>query len=200
MRSGNTVQLELSLFGPNAEDERHFILTRVLKRHPSHKRLLEKLHYVRRYFPELERRTIKVGLTRAASGMAVPGGTDLWFNPTHVSFHTIAHEFVHLLQGDRNFPRSERSCDLFSLARHWTLNDRVPHYVKIPRCYSDGYGKIPPDKAKLLYRAAVTALRRRDEGERNYIALFENMLDGMAGASTEGLMECPFPGEKRRRR
>jgi hypothetical protein len=183
MRSTNPVQLELSLFGPTVEEERQFILTRVLKRHRSHKKLLEKLHYVRRYFPELDRRSIKVGLTRAASGMAVPGGADLWFNPTHVSYHTISHEYIHLLQGDNNVPRSERSCDIFSMARHWTLNDRVPHYVKVPLSYSDGYGKIPPEKAKILFDVAVDALRKRDEGERNYIALFENTLKNMAAAS-----------------
>ncbi|MBI4719662.1 MAG: hypothetical protein HY770_00165, partial [Chitinivibrionia bacterium] len=148
--------------------------------HRSQKAIFKKLAYVRRFFPELDDKSIRVGLTRAASGMAVPGGDELWFNPTSLSYHTIAHELVHLLQGKDGLPKSERSCDLHALARHWTLNDEQPSYVKIPRELLDDAGRFPPANAKLVYDAAVEALRRRSEGAHNYIVLFEEHLRRIA--------------------
>ena len=78
-----------------------FRATRPLLRHRSRNNVFKKLEYVRRFFPEFGREIIRVGLTRVASGMAIPGGHEIWFNPSQISFHAIAHEFVHLLQGRR---------------------------------------------------------------------------------------------------
>jgi hypothetical protein len=176
------VQLELPLFPRSDDRGRSFAVTRVLKRHRAHQALLRKLAYVRRFFPELDGTPITVGLTRAASGMAVPGGKELWFNPAQISYHTIAHEFVHLLQGDNGLPKSERSCDLHSLARHWTLNDARPCYVKIPKTLLDERGTFPPESAMIVYDAAVEGLRMRENGERNYIMRFEENLAAIAAA------------------
>lgn len=137
---------------------------------------MRKVLYVRRFFPELAGRTIKVGLTRAASGMAVQGGDSLWLNPSFISYHTIAHEFVHLLQGEGGLPRSERSCDLYALARDWTLNDTPPYYLKIPPAFIDERGRLGMREAKLLYGAACRALQARSEGCRNYLVYFEETL------------------------
>jgi hypothetical protein len=175
-----SAQLELSLFTQAQSCETRFIPTRALSRHHSYQALLKKLVYVRRFFPELDGKPIRIGLTRAASGMAVPGGKELWLNPAQISYHTIAHELVHLLQGENNIPSGERSCDLFSLARHWTLNDTEPYYLKIPRSFLDETGKIPPEKAKIIYSTAMIGLKQRELGLRNYIIFFERTLADIA--------------------
>lgn len=173
-------QLELSLFSRARDASGSFTVTRVLKRHRAHQAILRKLAYVRRFFPELDGIVIRVGLTRAASGMAVPGGREIWFNPAHISFHTIAHEFVHLLQGEMGVPRSERSCDLHSLARHWTLNDTRPCYVRIPNAFLDDTNRLTAAAARIVYDQAVEGLRRHAGGERRYIKGFEERLAAIA--------------------
>ena len=156
-----------------------FVTTRALRRHRSCDSVLKKLFYVRRYFPEFTNVTIRVGLTRAASGMAVPGGRELWFNPNRLTYHTIAHEFVHLLQGKNGVPKGERSCDVFSLARHWTLNDRPPCYIRVPREFHDLGGTITPEHAVVIYSVACRALQWRGAGTRNYIVYFEKALENL---------------------
>jgi hypothetical protein len=168
---------QLSLeFGPR-RDSRDVVLTRALQGHRSCARTLERVRYVRRYFPELAGVTIKVGLTRAASGMAIPGGNEVWFNPSRVTNHTVAHEFTHLLQRtDLGIPQGEKSCDVFALARHWTLNDVRPDYVRVPSSIVEKDGTLRPAAAMLVYDAAAAALARRREGLRRYIAYFESRL------------------------
>lgn len=156
-----------------------FVATRPLLKNRSCNSVFKKLYYVRRFFPEFGSEPIRVGLTRAASGMAVPGGTELWINPSHASHHTIAHEFVHLLQGKRGIPGGEKSCDVFSLARHWTLNDTAPYYVRVPRSLIDRRGKIQPAHARLVYDVARRAVELRQSGMRNYIAYFERTLKSL---------------------
>jgi len=151
-----------------------FMATRPLLKHRRCRSVLTKLAYVRHFFPELRDRTIRVGLTKVASGMAVPGGSEIWFNPNQISYHIIAHEFVHLLQGIDNMPRGERSCDLYALARHWTLNDRTPCYLRIPGRLVDVDGTIRAADARLIYRLANQAIELKKRGLRNYIAHFEN--------------------------
>jgi hypothetical protein len=152
-------------------------VTRALQLHRSCNRTLEKVRYVLRYFPEFGSKRIKVGLTRSASGMAVPGGREIWLNPFRVAYHTIAHELIHLLQRTGGLiPLGERSCDIFSLARHWTLNDVPPGYVKIPASLIGPDGKLPPASARAVYDAASEALVLRQNGLRRYIAWFEKRL------------------------
>lgn len=156
-----------------------FVVTRPLLKHRMRDGLLRKLHYVRRYFPELDGKTIRVGLTRVASGMAVPGGNELWFNPAQTSYHTLAHEFIHLLQGSGDIPTGERSCDVYAMARHWTLNDTPPYYVRMPSGFLTEGGKIRPECARLIYRIARQAVDMRKAGVRNYISYFEKTLTGI---------------------
>ncbi len=157
-------------------------VTRALRRHRSCQKILEKVRYVRRFFPELDGVSLKVGLTRSSSGMAVPGGYEIWINPFQVSHHTIAHELVHLLQcRGADVPQGERSCDLFSLARHWTLNDVSPNYVKIPPSLLEIDGTLAPPAALLVFRTAVDAIEKRRLGLRNYIAYFEALLRRSSG-------------------
>ncbi|HKW15734.1 MAG TPA: hypothetical protein VJS69_14710, partial [Candidatus Krumholzibacteria bacterium] len=150
------------------------IASAVLRRHRSKNEVLRMVAYVRRYFPELDGETVIVGLTRAASGMAVPGGTRIWLNPSRLSYHTVSHELVHLLQcRNLDIPAGEKACDVFSFARHWTLNDERPSYVKIPREIVDERGRLSEINGKLLFAVAREAVTQRAQGLRNYISFFE---------------------------
>lgn len=170
-------QLELDLFTRRRAPRPSLVTTGALQRHRSCRRVLERVHYVRRFFPELGGTTLRVGITRAASGMAVPGGDEIWLNPFQISNHTIAHEMVHLLQKrDLGIPQGERSCDVFSLARHWTLNDVNPSYVRIPASLLNPDGTVRGEGAMLVHRVAVDSVERRERGLRNYIAYFEARL------------------------
>ena len=172
------MQLELSLLSaPDAAAPR-VIASSVLKRHRSKNDVLRSVEYVRRFFPELDGETVTVGVTKAASGMAVPGGTRIWLNPSRLSYHTISHELVHLLQcRDLGIPAGEKACDVFSLARHWTLNDERPSYVKYPKRIADEKGRIPEESAKLIFGVAREAIIQRSRGLRNYISFFEFELE-----------------------
>jgi hypothetical protein len=150
------------------------IASAVLARHRSKNDVLRMVSYVRRYFPELDNETVTVGLTRAASGMAVPGGKRIWLNPSRLSYHTVSHELIHLLQcRDLEIPAGEKACDVFSFARHWTLNDERPSYVKVPREIVDERGRINEIFGKLIFAVAREAVARRAQGLRNYISFFE---------------------------
>jgi len=66
-------QLELELFKQRQRAPRPSIeVTAPLRRHRRCNHMLERVHYVRRFFPELDDITLRVGMTRVASGMAVP--------------------------------------------------------------------------------------------------------------------------------
>lgn len=174
-------QLELDLFAPRRPQRAAVVVTRALRGHRGCNRVLERVRYVRRFFPELDGDTIKVGITRAASGMAVPGGNEIWLNPSHPSYHTIAHEFIHLLQKrGLDIPQGERACDVFSLARDWTLNDVAPSYVRVPAGALRPDGTITSAGARLVHRVATDALERRRAGMRNYISWFESQLRDVA--------------------
>jgi hypothetical protein len=126
----------------------------------------------------LEGETITVGLTRAASGMAVPGGSRIWLNPSRLSHHTIAHELIHLLQRrDLGIPSGEKACDVFSLARHWTLNDDRPSYVRTPVTIMGGGELVSEAVARMLFEVAAESLLRRAQGHRHYIAYFEQEVE-----------------------
>ncbi len=170
-------QLELELLShPNAEPPR-VVASRPLQKHRLRNDVLRRVQYVRRYFPELEGETITVGLTRAASGMAIPGGTRIWLNPSRLSYHTIAHEFVHLLQcRNLGIPAGEKACDVFSLARHWTLNDERPSYIRVPRVMADENGRMADAQARILFEVAHEAVHRRSQGMRRYLSFFESEL------------------------
>ncbi len=179
------MQLELGLVDRPGGSP--FEVTRELRRHRACNRVMRRIHYVRRFFPEFDGETIRVGITRQASGMATPGSRELWLNPAHLSYHAIAHEFVHLLQGrDLGVPAGERACDVHALARHWTLNDVCPAYVRVPVALLDARGMFTETGARMAYTAAVEALGRRHGGMRHYIQWFERRLEELAGPLPPG--------------
>jgi len=168
------MQLELSLLSaPNAVAPR-IVASAVLRRHRAKNDVLRNVAYVRRFFPELDGETVVVGVTRAASGMAVPGGTRIWLNPTRLSYHTISHELLHLLQcRNLGIPAGEKACDVFSLARHWSLNDERPSYVRVPGELMDERGRLLQAGGRLVFAVAREAITQRTQGLRNYISFFE---------------------------
>lgn len=188
MLPSRTVQLELELLSiPHAQAPR-VVASAVLRKHRLRNDVLRRVDYVRRFFPELDGETITVGLTRAASGMAVPGGSRIWLNPSRLSHHTIAHELIHLLQRrELGIPSGEKACDVYSLARHWTLNDDRPSYVRVPRSLCEENGAVSERVGRALFEIALDALDRRAQGHRNYIAYFEREVErrGPALASRE---------------
>lgn len=131
------------------------------------------MRQVRAFFPELDGVGVKVGLTRRAAGFAAKEEPYIWVNPRRLTRHTIAHEFVHLLQFRGLIPTGERSADLHALARHPVLADDAPAYLRIPRSLlmadADARAKIP----WLLFTVAAEALERRGEGRRTYLLWFE---------------------------
>ena len=70
---------------------------------------------------------------------------------------------------------------MFSLARHWTLNDVCPNYVKVPPSLLEIDGTLAPPAAVVVFRAAADALEKRRLGLRNYIAWFEAELRRLSG-------------------
>jgi len=170
------LQLEFSFLGEDRTGYRTLVLTRPLLRHRLRDGVVKKVRYVKTFFPELRGKTITIGLTRAAKGLAVAGGAEIWFNPSRLSFHTISHELTHLLQGRTGLPTGEKSCDVFSLARHWTLNDSVPNYVSIPKTLIDENERYSEASATLIFAVASEAVQKRSLGLRNYIAWFETEL------------------------
>ncbi len=151
-------------------------LSRLVERSPHRPRILERLEFVRRFFPELADRTVRVGLAQKRGvlgwGSLDPERPGIWVRPRRLSYFTIAHEFTHLLQARREVPRGERACDLWALARSPLLNDAPPGYLRLPgplrRCR-----RLDPEPAAFLCQAARRAIAARESGERRYLLLFE---------------------------
>jgi hypothetical protein len=81
---------------------------------------------------------------------------------------------IHLLQcRDLGIPAGEKACDVFSLARHWTLNDERPSYIRLPASIMDERGRMSEAHAKLVFAVAREAVMQRTRGLRNYISFFE---------------------------
>lgn len=167
-------QLELELLSHVNATPPRVVASRHLQKHRLRNDVLRRVEYVRRYFPELDGESITVGVTRAASGMAIPGGTRIWLNPSRLSYHTIAHELMHLLQcRDLGIPSGEKACDVFSLARHWTLNDERPSYIRVPRSMLDENGRLNDAQARVVFEVAREAVVQRSHGMRRYLSFFE---------------------------
>ena len=165
---------QLPLWSPSSlEPGADLLPTSALLRHPSCARVLAQVRQVRSFFPELDGTGIKVGLTRRAAGFAAKEEPHIWINPRRLTRHTIAHEFVHLLQFRGLIPTGERSADLYALARHPVLADDLPCYLRIPRSLATADAASRAVAPGLLYSVAVEALERRGEGLRTYLLWFE---------------------------
>ena len=145
-------------------------------RSPYRERIRERLEFVRRFFPELDGVTVRVGLVRKPGvlgwGSLDPDHPGVWVRPRRLDAFTIAHEFTHLLQARGLVPRGERACDLWALARSPLLVDTAPGYLRVP-IRLRRRARLQAREAALLHRAAGNALRARAAGERNYLRRFE---------------------------
>ena len=174
-------QLSLEL-GPGRP---RWSLSRLVLRSPHRERILTRLEFVRRFFPELDRRTVHVGLAKKRGvlgwGSLDPDRPGLWVRPRRLAYLTVAHEFTHLLQARRLVPLGERPCDLWALARSPALIDCAPGYLALPRGLSSKR-RLAPRDARLLHDAALRAIAARDHGARRYILGFEREVARAFGA------------------
>ncbi len=150
--------------------------SRLVQRSPHRLRIIERLEFVRRFFPELKGCTIHVGLAQKRGvlgwGSLDPERPGVWVRPRRLDYFTIAHEFTHLLQARKLVPMGERSCDVYALARSPLVIDRAPGYLKLPRRLR-GRGRLDHSDATLLHQAARRAIENRDRGDRRYLMRFE---------------------------
>ena len=165
-------------------------LSRLVERSPHRSRILERLEFVRRFFPELADGTVRVGLAQKRGvlgwGSLDPGRPGIWVRPRRLSYFTIAHEFTHLLQARRLVPGGERACDLWALARSSLINDVPPSYLRLPGSLRRSR-RLDPGPATFLCEAARRAIAARESGERRYLLRFER-------EAREALAEGPGRG------
>ena len=143
---------------------------------PHRERIRERLEFVRRFFPELDGITVRVGMALKRGvlgwGSLDPERPGVWVRPRRLDYFTIAHEFTHLLQARGQVPRGERACDLYALARSPLLVDSPPGYLKLPRALGRRKQVSARDAATLCAHARA-AIAARQAGDRRYLARFE---------------------------
>ena len=153
--------------------------SRLIQRSRHQPRIIERLEYVRRFFPELDGVTVHVGqaLRRDVLGWGSmdPDRPGIWIRPVRLAYFTIAHELTHLLQARRLVPGGERACDLYALARSPLVIDTLPGYLRLPRGMRGRTGP-EPSLASALHRLAREAIARREAGDRRYLSGFEREL------------------------
>jgi hypothetical protein len=175
-------QLSLELVPPRPR----WTFSRRIRNSAHRRRVLERLEFVRRFFPELDACSIHVGqaLKRGVLGWGSldPERPGIWVRPIRLAYFTIAHEFVHLLQARDLVPRGERACDLWAMARSPLVIDCMPGYLRLPRALR---ARNAPDPAiaSLLHRLACEAIVRRERGDRRYLWRFEREVAGAAVAA-----------------
>jgi hypothetical protein len=170
------LQLTFSFVSDAPAQEPDLVVTRALGAHASRPRIVRMVRFALQFFPELANETVRLGLARGADGYASLEEPSVWLNPRRLSYQTISHELVHLLQWKGLVPMGERSCDIYSLARSLLLVDAAPVYLRIPEDLLMQDGGLRPGAPRLLYRTAREALHRRSAGERQYIRWFEKSI------------------------
>ena len=153
---------------------------------------------VSRYFSEVKGE-IKVGLTTSYKGLAltgVKGGAafeKLCFPPLDrkgmPSRYVIGHELMHIVQSKVDgMPRTERSCDIFTLARlPAEMLDHPPIYLRIPRGAKERWGspEVNKDLAEAAHLLAIEAVVIRPDNAR-YINWWEKRFAESAERIIEG--------------
>ena len=153
---------------------------------PHRARICERLEFVRRFFPELDGITVRIGMAMKRGvlgwGSLDPERPGVWVRPRRLDYFTIAHEFTHLLQARGEVPHGERACDLWALARSPLLVDSPPGYLRLPRALGRRKDVSPRD-AQILCDRARRAIAARRTGDRRYLASFEREVASLLGAS-----------------
>ena len=160
-------------------------------------RFSRKFVSVIRYFPEV-RGEITIGLTTSYKGLAVmwtDGGCTRW----KISFpplgrgglptrYVIGHELMHIVQAkEGSLPATERSCDVFTLARlPPDFIDHPPMYLRLSFEVRRSWpsGSSVPLFANLAHELAIEAVIIRGKNrhyiqwwEREFAARMEKMTD-----------------------
>jgi hypothetical protein len=151
-------------------------MSRALQEHASASRILRMVRVALAYFPELQGIRLRIGIARGAHGYASLEEPAIWLNPRRLSYQTISHELVHLLQARGQVPKGERSCDVYSLARDTILVDAAPAYLRIPDELVTPEGGLRPGAPHLLCETAREAIEQRRTGMRQYIRWFEKRI------------------------
>jgi hypothetical protein len=159
---------------------------------PHRERIRERVEFARRFFPELDAVTVRVGLARKRGvlgwGSMDPERPGIWVRPRRLEYFTIAHELTHLLQARGLVPRGERACDLWALARTPLLVDHAPGYLRVPRGLRGR--RLTHDESVRLCHAARRAVAAREAGERRYLQRFE--LELAAAVPAPAAPAAPF--------
>lgn len=180
-------------------DRSRWSLSRLVLRSPHRERILERLEFVRRFFPEMDGSTIRVGLAQKRGvlgwGSLDPDHPGIWVRPRRLDYFTVAHEFTHLLQARRLVPGGERACDLWALARSPLLVDAPPGYLRLPGSFRERR-RVPPAVAIFLCEAARRALAAREAGDRRYLQAFEREVTAAlkSGVLATSVPRRPTPG------
>ncbi len=183
MRPPEQLALELGPARPR------WSFSRLVLASPHRARICERLEFVRRFFPELDGTTVRVGMALKRGvlgwGSLDPERPGVWVRPRRLDYFTIAHEFTHLLQARGMVPRGERACDLWALARSPLIVDSPPGYLKMPRALGRRR-ELSTRDAALLSERARSAIAARQAGDRRYLARFEHDVARLFGAGAAG--------------
>jgi hypothetical protein len=153
---------------------------------------------VSKHFSEVQGE-ITVGLTTSYNGLAltgVKGGAafdKLCFPPLDrkglPTRYVIGHELMHIVQSKvEGMPSTERSCDIFTLARlPAEMLDRPPIYLRIPRGVKEQWGipAVSKELAEAAHLAAIEAILIKPENAR-YIRWWEKQFAERAERIIEG--------------
>jgi hypothetical protein len=185
-------------FGP---ERPRWSFSRLVVASPHRERIRERIEFVRRFFPELDGTTIRVGLAKRRGvlgwGSLDPEHPGIWVRPRLLHHFTIAHELTHLLQARGLVPRGERACDLWALARSPLIVDSAPGYLRMPRALR--VRRLDAWQSALLSDAARRAVAARLAGDRRYLQRFEREIADAVSAHQTGprlsaALKAPAPG------
>jgi len=149
-------------------------------------RFSKRFNSVAGFFPEV-RGEIKVGMTTSYKGLAATEtkgqlmSEKLCFPPLRrmglPTRYVIGHELMHIVQAKlKSLPETERSCDVFTLARlPSSFIDRPPAYLRIPREVRENWRRegSDPDPACIAHELAIEAVNTREKNPR-YIQWWES--------------------------
>ncbi len=121
-------------------------------------------------FPELSDDKITLGITHVNDGNATwEDSYKIRLNPRRLTYFTIGHELTHLLQFKGKLPMTEKSTDIFTLARSMLFLDEPPCYLKIPRKLQNYW----EENSELIHKICKDSIEYR-KNNRNYIQWAEN--------------------------
>jgi hypothetical protein len=149
-------------------------------------RFSKRFNSVAGFFPEV-RGEIKVGMTTSYKGLAATEtkgqltSGKVCFPPLRrmglPTRYVIGHELMHIVQAKlESLPETERSCDVFTLARlPPSFIDYPPPYLRIPKEVRKNWsgGGSGPDPACIAHELAIEAIITREKNPR-YIQWWES--------------------------